>query len=206
VNAQESERRSISRELHDEIGQSLSALLVGLSNLRAAIPDTAKPEVQTHLEGLRRLAESSMASIRNMALLLRPSMLDDLGLVPALEWQARETSRHTGLIVNVQAGELGGEVPEEYKTCVYRVVQEALRNISRHASAKIVKIDLSRDVKQLRLSIQDDGSGFDPKHQRGLGLLGMQERVTHLGGQFEVQSHPGYGARIQIALPLETRL
>jgi signal transduction histidine kinase len=206
VNVQESERRSISRELHDEIGQSLSALLVGLSNLRAAVPETAKLEVQRHIEGLRRLAETSMASIRNMALLLRPSMLDDLGLVPALEWQARETSRQTGLIVNVHADDLSDNLPEEYRTCVYRVVQEALHNISRHASARTADIDVIRNGNHLRLSIQDDGSGFDPRHQRGLGLLGMQERITHLGGEFNVQSEAGRGTRIEIVIPLEASL
>jgi Signal transduction histidine kinase len=176
---------------------------VGLSNLRAVVPEAAKLEVQKHLEGLRRLAETSMASIRNMALLLRPSMLDDLGLVPALEWQARETARHTGLIVKVQADDPGDGLPEEYRTCVYRVVQEALHNISRHAGASRAQIGLQRDASQLRLSIQDDGRGFNPKHQRGLGLLGMQERVTHLGGRFDLQSEPGHGTRIEIALPLE---
>src|SRR5947207_5660142 len=125
VQAQETERTAISRELHDEVGQSLSALLVGLSNLSAAIPPSAAAELNEHVSGIRDLAQNSVRVVRNMALLLRPSMLDDFGLVPALEWQAREVSRSASMRVNVAAEGIPESLPEEHKTCIYRIVQEA---------------------------------------------------------------------------------
>jgi signal transduction histidine kinase len=131
VEAQEQERRAISRELHDEVGQSLSALLMELGNLGAVAPGDA--ELRSHVESIRKLAESSVNVVRNMALLLRPSMLDDLGLVPALQWQAREISKRTGMAVTVDAEGVADDLPEEHKTCIYRVVQEALHNCARHA-------------------------------------------------------------------------
>jgi signal transduction histidine kinase len=201
VEVQEGERRTIARELHDEVGQSLSALLVGLSNLTAAIPPAAGPELQGHVEGLRKLAENSMVVVRNITLLLRPSMLDDLGLVPALQWQAREVSKRTGMQVNVAVEGVSDELPEQYKTSVYRVVQEALNNCARHAQAKAVRITVRQRRDSLMLSIQDDGRGFRPELERGLGLLGMQERVTHLGGTFDIESEPGRGTLLAITFP-----
>ncbi len=202
VEAQETERRAISRELHDEVGQSLSALLVGLSNLAAAIPPAVSAELQGHVEGIRKLAENSMGVVRNISLLLRPSMLDDLGLVPALQWQAREVSKRSGMQVNVAVDGVSDDLPEQYKTSVYRVVQEALHNCARHAQAKTVRITVRQLQDRLQLSVQDDGHGFRPELERGMGLLGMQERVTHLGGKFEIESEPGLGTLIAISLPL----
>jgi signal transduction histidine kinase len=202
VEAQETERRSISRELHDEVGQSLSAVLVGLSNLAAAIPPAARAQLERHVEGIRKLAENSMGVVRNITLLLRPSMLDDLGLVPALQWQAREVSKRSGMHVTVAVEGVSGELPEQYKTSVYRVVQEALNNCARHAEATTVKVIVRQGKDRLLLSIHDDGRGFQPDLQRGLGLVGMQERVTHLGGSFEIDSEPGRGTLIAISMPL----
>jgi signal transduction histidine kinase len=200
VDAQEQERRAISRELHDEVGQSLSALLMELGNLGAVAP--ADAELRSHVESIRKLAESSVQVVRNMALLLRPSMLDDLGLVPALQWQAREISKRTGLAVTVEAENVADDLPEEHKTCIYRVVQEALNNCARHAFARSVRIEVVQESGRIRLSVFDDGLGFNSTHARGLGLLGMEERVTHLGGRFQLQSEPGHGARLRIEIPL----
>jgi signal transduction histidine kinase len=200
VDAQEQERRAISRELHDEVGQSLSALLMELGNLGAVAPGDA--ELRSHVESIRKLAESSVNVVRNMALLLRPSMLDDLGLVPALQWQAREISKRTGLAVTVEAENVADDLPEEHKTCIYRVVQEALNNCARHAFARSVRIEVVQESDRIRLSVLDDGLGFNSTHTRGLGLLGMEERVTHLGGRFHLQSEPGHGARLRIEIPL----
>lgn len=202
VQAQEQERRAISRELHDEVGQSLSALLLGIGNLGKAAPLESDPLLQQLIQSIRALAERSVAVVRNMSLLLRPSMLDDLGLVPALEWQAREVARNTGLRVNVAAEGVSDALPEEHKTCVYRVVQEALHNSSRHAEAKTVRIQVQQTENALILSIQDDGKGFNPARDKGLGLLGMEERVSHLGGTFQVTSEPGQGTLLSIELPL----
>lgn len=202
VDAQESERRSISRELHDEVGQSLSAVLVGLSNLAAAIPPSASGQLQGHVDGLRKLAENCMGVVRNITLLLRPSMLDDLGLVPALQWQAREVSKRTGMLVNVFADEVSDNLSEQHKTAIYRVVQEALNNCARHSRAHTVRITVRQGGDGIMLSIQDDGRGFKPEFDRGLGLLGIEERVTHLGGRFRLESEPGRGTLIDIALPV----
>lgn len=198
VRAQEEERRSLSRELHDEVGQSFSAVLMEAENLLDLSP---LPEVRPHLESIRNLAEKGMNEIRNMALLLRPSMLDDFGLLPALNWQARETAKRTGMHVQV-ASEVADELPEEHRTCIYRVVQEALNNCARHARANTVQIAVRGEDGRILLSVQDDGSGFDPQRVRGLGLMGMEERVRHLGGSFDIDSRPGRGTRLAIALPL----
>jgi signal transduction histidine kinase len=141
--------------------------------------------------------------VRNMALLLRPSMLDDLGLVPALEWQAREVSKRSGIRVKVDATNVAEELPEEHKTCVYRVVQEALHNCVQHAAAHNVKITVDQQPTTLRLAIEDDGKGFAPQKERGMGLLGIQERVSHLGGAFSIDSSPGRGTALRVLLPLE---
>ena len=203
VDAQENERRSISRELHDEVGQSLSALLVELGNLSASLSGGDVQELRGHLDVIKKLAENSVQVVRNMALLLRPSMLDDLGLVPALQWQAREVSKRTGMRVDV-ADRVSENLPEEYKTCVYRVVQEALNNCSKHASARLVRVTVREEQAKLLLTIQDDGQGFASHQERGLGLLGMEERVTRLGGSFQVDSRPGHGTLLSIELPVRT--
>lgn len=202
IAVQESERRSLSRELHDEVGQSVSALLIGIGNVAAVISSDKDAWARAQLQDLRLLAEKVVAVVRDMSLLLRPSMLDDLGLIPALEWQAREVSRNSNLYVQVNAHAIPEDLPDEHKTCIYRVVQEALRNAVRHAEAKTVSITLSQKAANLVLSIQDNGRGFFPEHERGLGLLGMEERVTHLHGDFQVESRPGEGTAIYVELPV----
>ena len=202
VETQEEERRVLSRELHDEVGQSLSAILVGLSNLSAAIRANARAQMENEVTALRRIVEGTVRMVRNITLLLRPSMLDDLGLIPALEWQAREVSRQTGLRVDVAAGGVSDQLPEEFKTCIYRVVQEALNNAARHAGAGSVRVVAQQEPRRLLLSIQDDGHGFNVARSRGLGLLGMEERVAHLGGSLHLISERGSGTLISVILPL----
>jgi len=202
VETQEEERRNLSRELHDEVGQSLSAILVGLSNLSAAIRTNARTQMENEVIALREIVEGTVKMVRNITLLLRPSMLDDLGLIPALEWQAREVSRQTGLRVDVAASGVSDQLPEEFKTCIYRVVQETLHNVTRHAAAVSVRIVAQQEPGRLLLSIQDDGHGFDARRSRGLGLLGMEERVAHLGGTLQLVSEPGSGTLISVVLPL----
>jgi signal transduction histidine kinase len=201
VSAQEEERRSISRELHDEVGQSLSALLMEAGNAAAHVaPDDA--HVRQHVDSIKKLAEASVNIIRNMTLLLRPSMLDDFGLVPALEWQAREVSKRTGIRVHVAAADTAGDLPDALKTCIYRVVQEALHNCARHAQARSVRVVVRQEECRIVLSVEDDGRGFDARRVRGLGLVGMEERVRHLGGAFHIRSTPGTGTKVDVELPL----
>ncbi len=202
VEAQETERRALSRELHDEVGQSLSALLLAIDNVAATLPSGGNPESRIQLHEIRRLAERTVTVVRDMSLLLRPSMLDDLGLVPALQWQAREVSRNNNVRIDVQAELSSENLPDEHKTCIYRIVQEALRNVTRHASAKSVHIRLAHPDGTLHLTIQDDGQGFVPEREKGMGLLGMEERVSHLRGAFQVSSQPGKGTVINVELPL----
>jgi signal transduction histidine kinase len=202
VETQEEERRVLSRELHDEVGQSLSAILVGLSNLSAAMRVNARELMENEVTALRRIVEGTVKMVRNITLLLRPSMLDDLGLIPALEWQAREVSRQTGLRVDIAAGGVSDQMPDEFKTCIYRVVQEALHNVTRHAAARTVRIVAQQEEGRLLLSIQDDGRGFDVGRSRGLGLLGMAERIAHLGGTLQLLSEPSGGTLISVVLPL----
>ncbi len=206
VEAQENERRSISRELHDEVGQSLTGVLVEMANLSTLIRTGDTDAVATKAGEIKRLIENSISVVRNMALLLRPSMLDDLGLVPALEWQAREVSKSSGVWIKVEAGGVSEELPEEHKTCVYRVVQEALHNIVQHAEAHNVKVSVRQEQGRLLLAIEDDGRGFEARRERGMGLLGIQERVSHLGGIFAVDSEPGRGAKLKVVLPLAAQI
>ena len=201
VQAQETERRALSRELHDEVGQSLSAVLIELRNLSSGLGARAEEQTRSHVEMIKGLVESTVRVVRNMALLLRPSMLDDLGLVPALRWQAREVSKRTSMDVSVAAEAHSDDFPDEYKTCIYRVVQEALHNCSRHSQANTVRIRVQEEPDRLMLSIQDDGQGFDFNENKGMGLLGIQERVASLGGACQVHSVPGGGTLLTVELP-----
>ena len=201
VHAQEMERRSLARELHDEVGQALSAVLVELRNLSVGLPTQPEEQLRGHVETIKGLVEGTVSTVRNMSLLLRPSMLDDLGLIPALKWQAREVSRQTSMDVSVSTGFVSEDLPEDYKTCIYRIVQEALHNCSSHSNATAVRISVEQEPERLTLSIRDNGKGFDVKHSKGLGLLGIEERVTHLGGRCEIHSKPGSGTLIAVELP-----
>ncbi len=199
LRAQENERRSLARELHDEIGQSLSAILMETDGAEGA---DGQVETRQHLDSIRRLAEKTVNEVRDLALLLRPSMLDDLGLIPALNWHARETTKRTGLRVGVSAEGVTDDLPEEHKTCIYRLIQEAVNNSGRHAKANAVEVAVRRERDRVLCTVQDDGAGFDAHFVRGLGLLGMEERVRRLGGHLEIDSKPGQGTLIKAELPI----
>jgi signal transduction histidine kinase len=205
VSAQENERRRISRELHDEVGQVLSAIMLGLGNLRSALRANNSAEALRQLQLVENMTERNATVVRNISLLLRPTMLDDLGLIPALKWLAREVSRTGSMAVEVEADSFVDDVPEEHRTCVFRVVQEALRNAARHSGAREARICVKEEGGILRLSVQDDGKGFVPALETGLGILGMQERVVSLAGTMKVNSTPGRGTLITFDLPLPTR-
>jgi signal transduction histidine kinase len=200
VEAEERERRAVSRELHDEVGQSLNALLLDVENLTEL--SSEEGVFRQGLQKIKLLAETCVNEVRNMALLLRPSMVDELGLVAALDWQGREVSKRTGMLVDTVEENVSDNLPEEHKICIYRIVQEALNNCSKHAYAKNVRVVVRQETNYLRVSIEDDGKGFDPGRVRGLGLVGMSERVSQLGGVLKVDSDPTRGTRLRIDLPL----
>lgn len=202
VSAQENERRRISRELHDEVGQVLSAIMLGLGNLRSALKDGNSAEALHQLALVEDMTERNASVVRNISLLLRPTMLDDLGLVPALKWYAREISRTGPMAAEVLAESFVDDLPDEYRTCVFRIVQEAVRNASRHSGAQGVRIHLRESDGAVTLSVQDDGRGFDPSLEAGLGILGMRERVRRLAGKLSVNSLPGRGTTLSVSLPL----
>jgi signal transduction histidine kinase len=202
VEAQEAERRTISRELHDEVGQTLGALLLDVGQVAKLVPSNDQI-VQGQIARIKSAAESAVKSIRDIALLLRPPMLDDLGLLPALEWQAREVSRRSNLEVTVDSENVSEELPDELKICIYRLVQEALNNAATHSGAKSAKVIVVRKGDQISVRVEDDGRGFDPSRTRGMGLLGMEERVRRLNGTLTVDSAAGKGTRIVAELPLK---
>ncbi len=204
VRAQEEERRAISRELHDEVGQMLTAQRMEIRNLKQ-LRGAPEDVFLSHLEDTARLSEEALRAVRSLAMGLRPSMLDDLGLGPAVEWQAREFSSRFGVPVTVSLdGELDG-LPDAHRTCVYRIVQEALTNCARHARASAIRIAVHGSDQTLRISIEDDGVGFDASQWRGrgLGLIGIEERVKELGGRVSVISRPGKGTALSARIPLK---
>jgi signal transduction histidine kinase len=207
--AQEDERRNISRELHDEVGQMLTALSMELGNLDE-FRHNPGPSFGDHLEQAKRLTEETLRSIRSMSAGLRPSVLDELGLAPALRWQARAFTKSSNIPVEMHLAEDLGDMPDAHLTCIYRVVQEALTNCARHAKAKSIRVTLDSGSGTLSLIVEDDGVGFDVRKARGqgLGLLGIEERVRELGGSVRLESSPGAGTllRCDIPKPCEVRV
>jgi signal transduction histidine kinase len=201
VEVQEEERKTLSRELHDEVGQALSAVLIETRNLLTGVGRWPEEKTRQHVESIKALAEGAVRVVREMSLLLRPSMLDDLGLIPALKWQAREITKRTSMDVSVATEIQTENLPEEYKTCIYRIVQEALHNCSRHSQAASVHVRVQQTPHALLLRVQDDGKGFDYQQSKGMGLLGIEERVAQLGGTFQVHSGPAIGTIINVELP-----
>jgi signal transduction histidine kinase len=193
MRAQEEERRTISRELHDEVGQMLTALRMGLGTLDQvrSLPE----EFYERLAEAKSLTEQTLRTVRDIAVGLRPSVLD-LGLQPALQWQARQFSRVTGTIASVQISGQLPCLPDSYLTCIYRIVQDArARNISVGVTAR---------GSELELRIDDDGIGLreDWTLYRGLGLVGIEERAREMGGSVVIHSEPGKGVGIRVLLPM----
>jgi signal transduction histidine kinase len=199
VRVQEEERKTISRELHDEVGQILTGLRMELGTLSHYHPDE---EFRQRLESVKKLAEEALRSVRNLALLVRPSMLDDLGLEPALHWQAKEFSRRCGIPVSLNIEGKLDNLPESLRLCLYRAIQEAMTNCGKHAGASHVTVVVRQDEARVIASVHDDGRGFDALLKtHGLGLLGMTERVRALQGSMSVSSEPGSGTEIRLELP-----
>jgi len=201
--AQENERRNLARELHDQVGQMLTALSMELGNLEELRHQSGE-DFDRHLNEARKLNQETMRTVRSISSGLRPSVLDELGLGPALQWQAREFTRRSGVPVDLQLdGETSG-LPDEHRTCIYRVVQEALTNCARHAGAKNIRVTLHGGRDRLSLTVEDDGQGFDVRQARGrgLGLLNIEERVQELEGSVQFLSGQSRGTLLRCELPI----
>lgn len=205
VAAQEEERRKISRELHDHVGQMLTALRMELGRIERLRMPSNLPVADAVGES-RRLVDAMVRTVRDLALGLRPSMLDDLGLQSALEWHVRDFTRRFGLAVDLQVDALLDGLPDQYRTCIYRVVQEAMTNCARHSGAGRVEIALRQQGGQLVISIADDGVGMDPATRpRGFGLKGIEERVRELEGTVTIGRAAAGGLRLVITLPIQVK-
>lgn len=198
----EEERKRIAREVHDELGQKLVALQMGLSNLR--LRHGADQALLGKVDELHALLENTFDVVRHVASNLRPAALD-LGLVQAIDWLAEDFSHRWETLCRVDTGGIEVVLDDSVATTVFRVVQESLTNVSRHAAATEVDISLQCDKRQLHLRVRDNGRGFDParvREERGFGLLGMRERVLALGGRLYIDSAPGQGTTVRIDLPI----
>jgi signal transduction histidine kinase len=202
VAAQEEERRKLSRELHDHVGQMLTALRMELGRI-----DRVRPAGDTRLSAAltecRQLVDDMVRLVRDLALGLRPSMLDDFGLQPALEWLTRDFTRRSNVPVELQITGSLDALTDQHRTCIYRVVQEALTNCVRHARATAIGIVVRARDEHIEVSVSDDGIGLDPSRRAaGFGLRGIEERVRELGGTITLLSAAGQGATLSITLPI----
>ena len=203
VAAQEAERRRIARELHDEIGQTLTGLALSLASLEHRAP----PDLRTALGEARAGMGELVARVHDFSLSLRPAMLDDLGLLPALLWLTEHVlSTQTGLQVTLEHHGLDRRFSWEVETAVYRIVQEALNNVVRHAASGTAHVRCLFEGEEMYIEVRDKGIGFEPGSVRPhttSGLRGMQERARLLGGQFRIESAPGQGTRVVASLPVQ---
>jgi signal transduction histidine kinase len=198
VHTQEEERKNLSRELHDHVAQVLTGLRMELGRIERLSPGVG------HVVGeCKRLVDDMFQTVRNLALGLRPSMLDDFGLEAALEWHVRDFMARYAVTVDLKMVGDFKHLPEKHRTCAYRVVQEAMTNCARHARAKHIAIDLASLRAELRLSVSDDGIGVSAAPRRkGLGLRGIDERVRELNGTMSISRRRGGGTALVVALPL----
>lgn len=205
LEVQEEERRRLSRELHDEVGQTLTALRMEISHSAAAIQES---EARVRLDRARHLAERCVNMVRNISVMLRPALLDDLGLAAALQWQVEELARRSGIQASFSFNDSGEELSDRVKTCIYRIAQEALNNCEKYAQAAHIAVKLAREPGNLTLMVEDDGIGFSLNGHampvRGTGILGIRERVSQLNGSLTLDTGMGQGTRLTVAIPLES--
>ena len=207
VDIQESERRQLARELHDRVGQDLTALSISLDILKTQITQNGNEAFRLRLDDATALLEGTASSIENVMSELRPPMLDDYGLLPALQWYANEFSNRTGVEVTVHGDEQLGRLPQASEIALFRIVQEALNNVAKHAHAKRVHIELERVDARFTLSVSDDGVGLGTasagtaRHRHGLGMVTMRERTQSVGGEFEIGAAPERGTRVVVRVP-----
>jgi PAS domain S-box-containing protein len=202
--AREQENSRISRELHDELGQNLTSLKMDLAYLEQKLTN-ADPDSKKTLGEMRKLLDTTMAATRRISADLRPLLLDDLGLAAALEWLAKETERRHGFAVALSVDEDCQQLAEPLASQTFRIVQESLTNVARHAKAKHVSVTIRRKDMQIELCIEDDGLGLSPsdlEKKGSFGLVGIRERVYMLQGRVDFHGEPGRGTRIEASLPM----
>jgi len=200
VEMQEQERKHLSRELHDHVAQVLTGLRLELGRLERT--GVLAADVKAAVAESKRLVDNIFGTVRDLSLGLRPSMLDDFGLQPALEWLVRDFRRRSTLAVDLQVEGALEHLPDRYRVCVFRAVQEALTNCARHAKAESIQVSVAADADRLSVVISDDGIGLDPdRRYRGLGLRGIEERVKELHGMVTIRREAGGGTSLAIHLP-----
>jgi signal transduction histidine kinase len=203
-NVREQEKSRIARELHDELGQSLTALKMDLNWMAEHLP-AGQTALAGKIETMQQMLGSTVAATRRISADLRPLMLDDLGLLPALEWLVQNFTERSGIDCELNLTSANLDLPEPYATAVFRILQESLTNVARHAQASMVEATLSRAGERITLVVQDNGRGFsssDPRRPNSFGLLGMRERAYLLGGEARVESSPGQGTRVEVSIPV----
>jgi signal transduction histidine kinase len=211
VSAQEMERQRIARELHDGVGQMLTALGLGLAAARDSLASDPERSFQ-QLDELKSMGTQVLHELQGLVTGLRPSVLDDLGLVPALRGLVQQFDKQPGLAVRLNVQGHSQRLQPEIETILFRISQEALTNAARHAQAENVEVVLTFEANSIVLQVVDDGRGFDPDsvlrtdHKRHWGLLGIEERVSLVGGTSQIHSHPGEGSTIYVNIPLQGEL
>ncbi|MEW6670338.1 MAG: PAS domain S-box protein [Thermodesulfobacteriota bacterium] len=205
MEAQEIERKRISIELHDEMGQALTAISINLAVVEKMLSDHKDAALVDRLVETRRMADQASDQIRDLSYHLRPSILDDLGLEPALRWHVGQVAKRLNIQVDFEGSNCGAIVNPDVKTQIYRIAQETLNNVAKHADARKILIRLTCANETARLLVEDDGKGFKAGHQfigKGLGLLGIRERVALMNGDFKIESVPGRGTKLTVEMPI----
>jgi len=200
----EGERAHIAREIHDELGQALTALKMDLSILTIKFGETT-PQIREKVQELKGRVDAIIQVVRDVATTLRPAALD-LGILPGVEWLVEEFQKRSGIRCTVSVADSEVALGEDRSVVLFRIVQESLTNVSRHASARNVQILLDHDAERIRLDVEDDGVGFDvdaARRKKTFGLLGIQERVIMLRGELKITSAPGHGTRVSVSMPIE---
>jgi signal transduction histidine kinase len=198
----EEERARVAREIHDVLGQALTVIKLDVSWIEKKPPTSAR-ELRKRMRSIQRQVDDTIESARKIVSDLRPSVLDDLGVIPAIEWQLKEFHKRTGIRSRFESNIEEIDLLPEQAAAVFRVVQEALTNVVRHARAKSVLVDLTKENGQLTFTVSDDGTGIrnnNLANSTSLGIVGMRERIHRIGGDFRIRGVPGFGTRIEIVL------
>ena len=200
------ERKHLAEELHDRVGQNLTAIQLQLSIIRSSLPFEAEPSLGPRLDDTLNLLEETTSRVRGVMVELNPQVLDDYGLVAALDWYARQYARRTGIAVEVQGKDLDPRLPDAVEMMLFRIAQEALTNAAKHAEATRVVVTVEETGDTVRVRISDDGIGIDPgrledrAEKTGMGLLTMKERAARIGARFRLESRRGQGTRILLTV------